>query len=195
VGARAPRLGAYAPRQRLAICLDTHGEVGLAEIACLAGPDEAGARSADWSSPADSMSDLVAVLLDGCDRPRPERGLGARSSSGPAGAGPPGWVTLLEQRRRGLAGWAPLSAPGPRENSSCRSSSASNYAAGIVRPKGRSAAKLPLPTRVKVQARRSRRTPLGSRIGGPSRITGHESQNGRSQPVHAWLRHPQYRRP
>jgi N12 class adenine-specific DNA methylase/SAM-dependent methyltransferase len=46
VAPRAPRLGADTPEDALAICLDTHGRVELAEIARLLGVDEAQARQA-----------------------------------------------------------------------------------------------------------------------------------------------------
>ena len=52
VAPRTPRLGADTPADALAICLDSHGEVDLDEIARLLGVDEAAARTgwASWSS-------------------------------------------------------------------------------------------------------------------------------------------------
>jgi N12 class adenine-specific DNA methylase/predicted RNA methylase len=44
IAPRAPRLGADTPADALAICLDTHGEVRLAQIARLLGASENGAR-------------------------------------------------------------------------------------------------------------------------------------------------------
>jgi N12 class adenine-specific DNA methylase len=46
VAPRAPRLGADAPDDALAICLDTHGRVDLREVARLLGVDEQAARVA-----------------------------------------------------------------------------------------------------------------------------------------------------
>ncbi|MCW2567773.1 MAG: putative Helicase, partial [Mycobacterium sp.] len=55
---RAPRLGADSPADAVAICLDTHGEVRLPEIARLLGTDPQQAR--------DALADLV---FDDPDRP------------------------------------------------------------------------------------------------------------------------------
>ena len=53
VAPRPDRLGADTPADALAICLDTHGEVRLAEVARLLGTDEATARA-----------DLGALVFD-----------------------------------------------------------------------------------------------------------------------------------